>query len=84
MLMASQIVASVIIVGNLQPFAGQFKKKMETFNECVLMMTMYTIICFSPLVQSPQVKFQIGYITMVVVSSHLAVNFFFIGKSTYR
>jgi len=48
------------------------------------MLTMYTIICFSPLVQDPHVKFSIGYISMIVVSSHLVVNFFFIGHSTVR
>ena len=53
MLMASQIVASVIIVGNLTPFRGIFKKKIEIFNEIILMLVMYTIICFSPLVRSP-------------------------------
>ena len=84
MLMAGQIVASVIIIGNLKPYQGVFKRNMETFNEVVLMFTMYTIICFSPLVQDPNVKFQIGYISMAVVSSHLAVNFGFIGHSTVR
>ena len=84
MLMASQIVTSVIIVGSVRPFLGQFKRKIEIFNEVILMFVMYTIICFSPLVISIKVRFAIGYITMFTVSMHLAVNFGIIGKSTYR
>ena len=84
MLMASQIVASVIIIGNVRPFPGQFKRRMEIFNECILIIIMYTIICFSPFVVSIKIRFVIGYITMMTVSAHLAVNFFIIGKATYR
>ena len=57
---------------------------MEIFNEIVLMLVMYTIICFSPLVSSPHVKFSIGYMTMFIVSLHLFVNFSIIGKATVR
>ena len=84
MIMSSQIVTSAIIIGNLSPFRGQFKKKIEMFNEVILMLVMYTIICFSPLVTSPEIKFSIGYISMVFVSTHLVVNFTIIGKSTFR
>ena len=81
--MASQIVISVIIIGD-RPFQTKFKYQIEFFNEIILMLVMYTIICFSPLVTSIEVRFSIGYITMLTVSMHLAVNFFIIGKSTFR
>ena len=48
------------------------------------MFVMYTIICFSPLVTSVQIKFTIGYISMATVTMHLVVNFVFIGNSTFR
>ena len=48
------------------------------------MVVMYTIICFSPLVTSVQIKFTIGYISMATVTIHLVVNFAIIGKSTFR
>ena len=47
------------------------------------MLVMYTVICFSPLVSDPEIKFTIGYMCMFIVSMHLVVNFIIIGQSTY-
>ena len=47
-------------------------------------MVMYTFICFSPLVENIEVKFAIGYISMVTVSMHLVVNFSIIGMTTFK
>ena len=46
MLMTSQIVASVIILGNVQPYKRK-KTRQELFSEIVLMYVMYTMICFT-------------------------------------
>ena len=83
MLMAMQIVASVIIIGNVKPYGERMKRWKEMFNETILMFVMYTIICFSPFVPSVEVRFCIGYITIFVVCLHLAVNFYGIISSTF-
>ena len=57
MLIASQIVISVIIIGNIGPYKSLHKRSIEFFNEVILMSVMYTIICFSPLVPDAEVKF---------------------------
>ena len=84
MLMALQIVASVIIVGNVRPFNSNYRSKKELFNETVLMFVMYTMICFSPFVPDVNVRFYIGYITIFVVSLHLAINIYEILLATIR
>ena len=55
-LMASQIVASTIIIGNVVPFKLKSKMKSEYFNEIILMFVMYAVICFSPFVADLEVK----------------------------
>ena len=46
-IMSSQIIMQVIIVG-LDVFQDHSKRRLEYFNELILMMTMYTMICYSP------------------------------------
>ena len=47
------------------------------------MLTMYTIFCFSPFVPDVKTKFYLGYVTIFIVISHLAVNLFWIFKGTF-
>ena len=84
MLMAAQIVASVIIIGNVIPYQYSHRRKTEYFNEIILMAVLYTFICFSPFVPDVEVRFSIGYISIATVSLHLLVNFAIIGRVTYR
>ena len=73
--MAYQIVAAVIIIGNVEPFQSNNKSRSEIFNEVTLMVIMYSIICFSPLVPDVEVRFQLGYICIIAISLHFLVNF---------
>ena len=82
--MAFQIVTSVIILGRLKPFKTRDKRETEIFNEIILMVVMYTIMCFSSFVPDAAVRFNIGYVCIAAIAAHLAVNFAIIGQSTYR
>ena len=55
-LMAAQIIIQVIIIGG-KVFESRHKARMEYFNETILMLTMYTILCYSPFVLSQETKF---------------------------
>ena len=55
-IMSSQIILQVIIVGS-DVFQDHSKRRLEYFNELVLMSTMYTIICYSPWVDDVELKF---------------------------
>lgn len=83
MLMAFQIITSVIILGE-NVFRSKAQRNLEYFNETVLMFTMYTIFFFSPWVAQSAVRFMAGYITIIVVSLHLLINLFVIARSTVR
>ena len=83
MLMAAQIVGSVIIIGNVMPYQYAHRRKTEYFNEIILMLTLYTFICFSPFVPDVEMRFAIGYFAIATVSLHLVVNFTLIGRETY-
>ena len=71
--MAAQIITQVIIIGTGAYESGS-KARTEWFNEVVLMSTLYTIMCFSPLVQDVATKFYIGYVCIAIVISHLLLN----------
>ena len=80
--MSSQIIIQVIIVG-MNVFKDSSKRRLEYFNELILMMTMYTIICYSPWVQDVELKFYIGYVTIGFVILHLVINLFLIFRTTF-
>ena len=81
-IMSSQIILQVIIVG-MNVFKDSSKRRLEYFNELILMMTMYTIICYSPWVQDVELKFYIGYVTIGFVILHLVINLFLIFRGTF-
>ena len=78
--MTGQIITAVIIIGNVRPFTDPKKSRFEFFNEIMIMLVMYHIICFSPFVPSLETKFLLGYSVCFVVSMHLVINLYFIMK----
>ena len=47
---------------------------MEMFNECMLLLIMYTMMCFTDLVPDVRIQYKMGYISCVLVVGHLLVN----------
>lgn len=83
MLMVGQIIVQLIII-SLSVYESKFKTKMEYFNEIILILTMYTIMCYTPFIFSVPTKQKIGYITIAIVVFHLLVNLFFIFRVSYK
>ena len=81
-LLASQVIIQVNILG-MGVFKDISRTKIELFNECILMFSIYTIICFTPFIPDVDCKFYIGYATISIVIAHLFVNLCIILKSTY-
>jgi hypothetical protein len=54
------------------------KRWVDFLNESIIMMVLYTMICFSPFVSDVNAKLKIGYVCMLVVGGHLAINMFLI------
>lgn len=72
----------VNIIGS-KVFIDQTRSRSEYFNEFILMVILYTILCFSPFVGDVNVKFFIGYVSIFFVSLHLVVNITSISISTF-
>ena len=68
-------IAQIILIGYVKPFAGGVKANtLEMFNECVLLLIMYTMICFTDLVPTIEIRFGVGYVSCALVLIHLLVN----------
>ena len=66
------------------PFKSESQRKMEIFNESILLIVAYTIICFSAWIPNIETKFKIGYVSVGFVTIHLIVNFSLITYSTIK
>ena len=73
-LMTMTVVTQVIILGRVEPFALPSRVRYEFFSECVVMLVMYHMICFTPFVADLETRFRIGYSVCTVVSVHLAYS----------
>jgi len=47
---------------------------MEIFNEVILMLLLYTVICFTPWIPEVEIKVNIGYLSCLLVTLHLVLN----------
>lgn len=73
--MTFSIIAQIIVIGYIKPFAGGvMANALEMFNECVLLLIMYTIICFTDFVPTIEIRFRIGYLSCALIMIHLLVN----------
>ena len=61
------------------PFEEPHRKKIEYFNEIVLMLVLYSLVCYSKFVLDVEVKFQMGYVIVVIIYSHILISFIIIG-----
>ena len=80
--MWAQITVQSILIGESM-FISKFKTQMENFNETILIMTMYTMICFSPFVPDVLTRFKLGYVTIFIVCTHLLINLTIIFITTF-
>ena len=72
-----------MIIGQ-KVFESNRRTKMEYFNECSLMLTVYTVTCFTPFIPEAPTQFLTGYATIFFVLVQLVINLFVIFKSTYK
>ena len=47
---------------------------MEMFNECMLLLIMYTMMCFTDFIPDVQMQYKVGYISCGLIVGHLLVN----------
>ena len=53
-------------------------------NEIVIMLALYCTMCFSPMIDDISTKFRLGYVSCIIVGTHLLTNLFFITSNTIK
>jgi len=72
--MYMQITIQVVMIGYLRPQRTEKEYVLEFFNEGVILFSTYMIMSCSNWVPDEDVKYQIGYVLVFVVSTHLLIN----------
>ena len=73
--MAATIIAQIININYLRPFSGGTPaNRLETFNEVLLLLIMYTMMCFTDFVPDLETQYGIGYVACSLVVGHLLAN----------
>lgn len=70
---ALSVIAAVVIVGHVDGLTME-KRRSEFFNEVIIMLVLYNMICFSPFVPDNSARIVMGYCCCAVVGLHLLVN----------
>ena len=75
MCMIYTVIINFSLIYYTSPFSsGRFAKYNEKLNEVVMMLIMYTNLCFTDFVPNPVYRFGIGYVTISIISTNLLVN----------
>ena len=59
-------------------FVSRHATKIETFNECMMIVLLYTFVCFSDFVDSPETRDYIGWAYIAAMSTLTTVHLFFL------
>jgi len=57
---------------------------MELFNEAMMTLIMYSILCFTDFIPDPNNRYQVGYVSIALISLHFTVNIAILFKNSYR
>lgn len=58
----------------MRPYKEKSQHALEYFNETIIMILLYTFLCFSDLVRTPESRFTMGFVCCATVTFHLAFN----------
>lgn len=71
---ALSIIFAVMLIGGVEALHTPERRRWEFFNEIIIMMVLYTMICFSPFVPDLSARYQVGWFCIFLVGLHLALN----------
>lgn len=78
------VIIAVTIISNLDVYQESSQRRLELMNEVVIMLALYCTMCFSPMIEDIDTKFQLGYVSCIIVGTHLIANLFFITRNTIK
>ena len=70
-----QTLASVIILSSVHAFESKQRHRMEFFNEAILLLILYTILCFSDWLDDEELQLKIGFVSCSLICFHFGLNF---------
>ena len=73
-LVTTQSLISLLIVEYVRPFSSPSQRRMELFNEVLLILLLYTMMCFTPWISDVETKYQTGYLSCLLVAFHFVFN----------
>ena len=73
----------LILIGWVRPLDSNFANNMELFNECISMVTLYMLMCFSDFVKEPEARSTCGYWFIGTLCLYAAVHFYFLFKDVF-
>ena len=69
--------AMLILVGEIKPYKSKFTTGMEMFNECITLIILYMVMCFTQFVGDPSTRGLCGWgfigVTSLFVAVHLTI-----------
>ena len=65
---------TLIALGPTEPFHSPAQRKLETFNELILLLWCYHMFIFTDFVPEPELRYQTGYFLISIVGFCLFVN----------
>ena len=76
------VMIAVALISYADVYPDSSQRRLEIINEVVIMLALYCTICFSPMIDDVSTKFKFGYVSCIIVCSHLLANLFFILRKT--
>lgn len=77
-------VAVVILLGFTKPLESSFANNIEMFDSLTALLLSYCLFCFTDLVPDAIVRYNIGFIMIIIAFSNLCTNIFFIFREPFK
>jgi hypothetical protein len=74
----------LIIICYCNPYESAFQRRMELFNEAMVTLIMYSIICFTDFIPDINIRYQLGYVSIILICIHFTVNVVVLLKTNFR
>lgn len=75
---------TMLLMGKARPFRYPSQRRLEYFNEVIMLLWCYHMFIFTDFVPSMHIRFQMGYVLIVIVSTCLIVNLMYLYSSLPR
>ena len=80
--MLAGVVVSLISCGFFESYETSYAKLKDFFNEIIIVLTLYTMMCFTNFLPDQMMQFNVGYVSCFLVATHLIINLVFMVKSS--